>query len=83
MNTTNVISTPDVTGNIGNCTSSTTTAVAQRLSFWKEEKVSFVTNSCDGTVREFRNVEYTGVAGWIFFILGFIVFLIFVGVISD
>lgn len=60
MTTTNVISTPEITGNVGSCTTTMASAISNRISFWKEERTTLATNSCDGSVREFKSVEFTG-----------------------
>ncbi len=77
MNTTNLISTPDITGNIGSCTTQVTTAYSKRTSMWRAERTDIATNSCTGQVEHFVSWEYTGVAGLGFiglFIVGIVVF---------
>jgi len=58
MPTTNLISTPEVTGNIGSCTSFAQ-PVLIRSGFFKEEGYTVVTNSCTGEV---TNTNYTALA---------------------
>lgn len=62
METTNLISTPAITGNVGSCRTEMASAYSGRLSFWKEEQTTLATNSCDGSVREYKTVQFTGAA---------------------
>lgn len=59
MNTNNIISTPDITGNIGSCTSQVVVVDADRLSVWKEKTISISTNSCTGEVTKYETWSYT------------------------
>ena len=52
MKTTNVISTPDITGNIGSCTSQKI-EVTTDYSFFTYQYKNIVTNSCTGAVTEY------------------------------
>ena len=52
MKTNNIISTPDITGNIGSCTSQSVTADTG-YSLWKYDYKTIVTNSCTGQVTSY------------------------------
>ena len=69
INTNNIISTPEITGNIGTCTSQTTKAVSGRSSIFKEQVVTIVTNSCSGNAMTYNSWEFTGTT---FFLIGFL-----------
>lgn len=75
MNTTNLISTPEITGNIGSCTTQVTSASGQRNLF-AEEEISIATNSCTGQVTEYKSWEITGFGGTL------IAFIFIVGVLG-
>jgi len=47
METVNLVSTPNITGNIGSCTTSTTDVLTGR-NLWTESYDVYVTNSCTG-----------------------------------
>lgn len=49
MNTHNIISTPNITGNIGSCTTQTVTVV-ERSGVWHETGHTTATNSCTGEI---------------------------------
>lgn len=51
MNTNNIISTPNITGNIGSCESSTESLQISG-DFWGYTKKDYLTNSCTGQVTE-------------------------------
>lgn len=74
MQTQNIISTPDITGNIGSCTSNTT-SMSVSGDFWGRVNQDIVTNSCTGqtiTGGKYYESNYLGI-----FILG--VCIIFLG----
>lgn len=75
MNTTNIVSTPNITGNIGSCQTSAVQVETGR-STWKKETMTITTNACTGEVQQFSSWEYTGLfwAGpvFIFMVLGII-----------
>jgi hypothetical protein len=48
MNSNNLISTPDITGNIGSCSTQTVVVAAERTSVWKVKDTAIATNSCTG-----------------------------------
>ncbi len=56
MNTQNIISTPDITGNIGSCETKSTEAMIHGGLLSREYKV-VMTNSCTGQIVE--NYNYT------------------------
>lgn len=62
MNTTNLISTPAITGNIGSCLSQTAT---MKISgdFWGYESKDYLTNSCTGQVTE-GSFQWNPGFGW-------------------
>ena len=62
MNTTNLISTPNINGNIGSCTTNVAVVKGTRT-LWSQEVVQVLTNSCDGGVRQVVTWELTGFSG--------------------
>jgi hypothetical protein len=76
MDTNNIISTPDITGNIGSCTSQSITTVAGRTSIWTEKTVQTITNSCTGEVVRYESWQFTPTCfftGLFFFVVLFII----------
>lgn len=66
METYNVISTPDINGNIGSCTSRVVRVNSGRT-VWKQNYKEVVTNSCTGQVTEYQNWQLTDITiGFIF-----------------
>lgn len=59
IKTTNIISTPEITGNIGSCTTQVAEVTSQRLSFYKVEKTAIATNSCTGEVTHYKTWEFS------------------------
>lgn len=59
ITTNNLISTPNIEGNIGSCTSQSIEVNSGRTLFIQETK-TIVTNSCTGEVKEFNNWGFTG-----------------------
>ncbi len=59
MNTNNIISTPEITGNIGSCTSQVVSTISGRESAFIESVVNVVTNSCSGEVSTYSTWHYT------------------------
>lgn len=76
METTNLISTPDITGNIGTCTSNGITYVSGRDGIFTETLTTTVTNSCTGEVKSYEHWGFTNFASGI--VAFFIISLIFV-----
>ena len=69
MTTNNIVSTPNVTGNIGSCTNNVEKVIT-RQGFFREHGYNLITNSCTGEV---TRVEYLGTGlGW-----GLIVIIVF------
>ena len=81
MNTQNIISTPDITGNIGSCTSQSIEAVSGRTLF-KENIITVVTNSCTGDVKEYQSWRISGATVVITFIGIIVAFALFALLIS-
>lgn len=59
MNTQNIISTPEITGNIGSCTTQVAHVTSKRLNWYQVETTSIATNSCTGEVTTYQAWEYT------------------------
>ena len=68
MNNLNVVSTPNINGNIGSCQSNTISTVSGRNSIFTENTINTITNSCTGEVKEFYSWGFTG-----FSFIGFII----------
>lgn len=72
MNTNNIISTPDITGNIGSCTSQTAD-VPEVSHYFRNYGHTVVTNSCTGEVTQtpysHLNSGAVGITGIGFFFL--------------
>lgn len=76
MNTYNVVSTPEITGNIGSCTSNSI-VVETGYNIWKTTKSTIVTNSCTGEVSKFDSWSL-GAFPWTVVILGIIIFWVII-----
>jgi hypothetical protein len=61
--TLNVISTPDITGNIGTCETRIVN-VANGRTLWTETYISIATNNCTGTVNTYDTWQFTGFFGF-------------------
>lgn len=57
MNTMLLASTSNITGNIGSCTSQTISTVSGRDSFFTQNILNTVTNSCTGEVMTYHTWE--------------------------
>ena len=67
LNTTNLISTPDITGNIGQCQSNATVVNgAERINFWVQRDIGKMVNSCTGQETTYTSWEFTDDAHTIF-----------------
>lgn len=64
----NIISTPDITGNIGSCTSNAVSVHSGRT-FTKEYFTNIVTNSCTGEIKVYENWDYAMPIYWGMFIV--------------
>ena len=82
METLNVVSTPNITGNVGSCTTQTARVVSQRLSFWTQDITTLATNSCTGEVTRFDSWEVTG-PGFLLFMGLFLLFLLVLKIVSS
>lgn len=71
MDTTNIVSTPNITGNIGSCTTNIRTVTAQRNGVWTLDKIDIATNSCTGEVERFYYWEYSFDLVWVFVLTAF------------
>lgn len=60
MQTQNIISTPEITGNIGSCTTQSIVVDTGRPSIWKTETKTLATNSCTGEIKEFNSWVFSG-----------------------
>lgn len=77
MNTTNLISTPNINGNIGSCSTQNTKFLGNRTLFI-QEIIQVSTNSCNGAVEKFYTWELTGatllgsllIAGFLALVIG-------------
>lgn len=81
MKTTNVISTPEITGNIGTCETKSVEALIHG-GFWKKSTQVIMTNSCTGEI--VKDYQYESYNMTIFFAFSFALFLIWtiVGIIQ-
>ena len=77
METHNIISTPDVTGNIGSCTTQAEQVIV-KSSLFRDTGYTIATNSCTGVVEKY---DYNSINGPSIFIFGlfilFVMFLVF------
>ena len=72
LQTANIISTPDITGNIGSCTSNSV-VVDSGYNVFARSNTTIVTNSCTGVVTTFNSWEL-GFFPWVVIILGIAIF---------
>ena len=73
MTTQNIISTPEITGNIGSCTTQTEQVIITS-SLMYDNGYTIATNSCTGQVKEF---DYHSINGFPMTMLGGIIILMF------
>lgn len=59
MNTTNLVSTPNITGNIGSCTTQVEVITTGRKGIFIREISNIETNSCTGEVAHYPSWEFT------------------------
>lgn len=71
MTTNNIVSTPNITGNIGSCTSQLVSVDSGRNIFIQYQE-NIVTNSCTGEIKTYQN--------WDFTVSTFFIFVVCVGV---
>lgn len=75
MKTLNVISTPEITGNISSCETKSIVVRSGRESVWFENYVTVTTNNCSGKTTEYGTWGFTPFS----FVFGvFFVFLLWV-----
>lgn len=74
MTTTNLVSTPNITGNIGSCTTQSV-VVKENSNLIKDSGYTIVTNSCTGVVEKY---DYHSFNGGVFIIGAGIFVLLFV-----
>ena len=72
MTTNNIISTPDITGNIGSCTSNSI-VVETGNHFGYITHDTIVTNSCTGGVTQFSSWSL-GAPIWVVLVIGILIF---------
>lgn len=77
MKTQNIISTPDITGNIGTCNSQSI-RVDTDYNIIKQDYKTVVTNSCTGQVTEYNSWEL-GAFPWVVIILGIMIMWVVIG----
>lgn len=77
MKTVNVVSTPNIEGNIGSCTSQSV-KVESGYNFLKTDYKTIVTNSCTGQVTTYDTWSL-GLFPWAFVILGVLIFWSIIG----
>lgn len=76
VKTTNIISTPEITGNIGSCTSQSI-KIETGYNLLKTDYKTIVTNSCTGQVERYDTWSL-GVFPWVFIVIGMCVFWIII-----
>jgi len=81
MLTNNIISTPEITGNIGSCTTQVAVVESRRISWLKKEFTSIATNSCTGKVTTYVTWSYTKSGFW-FYVGGLLIALSLIGFIK-
>lgn len=54
-----ITASPNISGNVGSCTTQTITITAERLSNWKVNLMDITTNSCTGEVSKYTHYAYT------------------------
>lgn len=78
MKTTNIVSTPNITGNIGSCTTQAQKVVVQS-GIWADDGYTITTNSCTGAVERFNYHSINGLAMVGGFVLGALLFILIGG----
>lgn len=78
MNTHNIISTPDITGNIGSCTSKVERVYTYN-GIINSNGYNLVTNSCTGIVSQtdFKEIQLLGMVGA--FVIAFLLVIVALG----
>lgn len=70
METHNIVSTPNITGNIGSCSTSVEKQIITS-GFWNDSGYTIATNSCTGEVKTF---DYNSVNGLLIVTIGVLAF---------
>lgn len=88
MPTTNLISTPNITGNISSCTTNVSVINGTyRYNLWTQQDTGFATNNCTGATQTFQTWELTGFANGMmvgsFILIGIFGFTWFMKIILD
>jgi hypothetical protein len=83
METTNLISTPNIEGNIGSCTSNEVTYISGRDGFWTVNKTTTVTNSCTGEVNSYEYWAFSDCGGGILAAVVTVGLFVLIGWITD
>jgi hypothetical protein len=77
MQNNNIFSTPDITGNIGSCTTQVNSVSTDRT-FWTVSKKDIATNSCTGDVSTYDYWNFSGTGEFFLLAIPVIIFLAFV-----
>jgi hypothetical protein len=80
MNTTNLISTPEITGNIGSCITDIKEIIVSRSSIFTFDMQTVATNSCNGTQEIIG--EYWQFSGLFFFTIFLMLILLGMFIVS-
>lgn len=75
MNT-NLISSPEISGNIGSCTTQVVSQASERLGWFKQSFIDIATNSCTGEVVKYDYWEFTATFG---FFVGILAVFLLIG----
>jgi len=65
--TNNIISTPNITGNVGSCNSSSV-SVHSGATLFREFYTNVITNSCTGQTSTYQNWSFSLLSCWLMFI---------------
>ena len=82
MNTTNLISTPNINGNIGSCKSEVIT-VSDGRTYWTTLSHDVVTNSCTGEVIDYPQTWTASGMGLMTILVPLCIFSLIVGAMLD
>lgn len=77
MQTHNIVSTPNIEGNISSCTTNVTSVETGRNIFTSNIK-NITTNNCTGITHEYDTWQFSGATGFVVFgiVLMFVIFVI-------
>jgi len=80
INTTNLISTPNIKGDISTCrTEATIVNGSARHSFWVEENIGYMTNNCTGQTDILHSWSFTSSANTVFWLVGILIVMFCLG----